>query len=96
MLFLAPTLESKIEWVEALGEVFSSLSYAKEQLVYGDAVDGDREEKPVSRKRSLKSVSIVPVKASCRSGGEGEMGSELDLSIRSSMLGDSDSNTSLV
>ena len=95
VLFLAPTLESKIEWVEALGEVFSSLSSCKEQLVYGDAVygdavDGDREVKLVGRKRSLKSVSIVPVKTSRRS-----MGSELDLSIRSSMFGDTDSNTSL-
>ncbi len=89
VIFLAPSLQNKIEWVEAIGEVLSALTLIREQLVYGDADDGGVV---VTKRRSLKAVSIVPfVKTSRRSGdGVSVSGSELDMSIRSSMLNDSE------
>ncbi len=92
MVFLAPSLPCKIEWLEAIGDVLSALSMEREQLVYGDVVEGTEGRVFVTRKRSLKAVSIVPcVKTSHKSESESD-NSELDLSIRSSMLNDSQSS----
>ena len=98
-MFRADSLQSKIEWLEAIGTLLSQLSSVSEQLVYGDAglsPESELKDISISRKRSLKSVSIIPVvKTPRRSLGTENIGDgslqegDLDLSIRSSMLGDS-------
>lgn len=93
VVFLAPSRQCKIEWLEAIGNVLSALSKEREHLVYGDAVEGTEGRVSVTRKRSLKAVSIVPcVKKTSHKKESSESTSELDLSIRSSMLNDSESS----
>ena len=98
-IFRADSLQSKIEWLETIGTVLSQLSSVTEQLVYGDAglsPESEVKDKSMSRKRSLKSVSIIPIVKTPRQSldtedkGNGSFQTgDLDLSIRSSMLGDS-------
>ena len=57
-IFIASTIDSKIEWVEALQKVLSQCSLNKPPVG--------------SRSRALKSVSVTPIKSSQSRSGTGE------------------------
>jgi len=82
IVFIAPTLQSKVDWIEATSNAFSTLF--KENKISNDSGKN-------SKRRSLKSVSIVPIALN----HSHETSSLMDISIRSSMLEDS-TNSSIV
>lgn len=102
--FVASTLQSKIDWVEAIQKVLSgytTLTPVRSRHATKDTPrSGGRELNPRSGGRELKAVSIVPVTTPLKVGGGPNMsaneGSDLDLSVRSSMLNSSSSDASFI
>ena len=102
LCFIAGSLQSKIEWVEAIQKVLTDHTCPPGHR-------GTKEPSPCTPKgggaRELKAVSIVPISTPIRtpqnqggvsghtllvvSGGAGAGNESMELSIRSSMMGDS-------
>lgn len=100
LCFMTSSLQSKIDWVEAIQNVLTTHTCPPPTKHVG------KESSP-TRTRELKSVSIVPISTPQKQSGSGggtrfspdcnqgtafvvsAEGSELDLSIRSSMLNSS-------
>ena len=112
IVFIARNVQSKDEWLKAIGNVLASHSIPQ-QMDNGEGIDCRSDVSPTTAKE-LKSVSIIPVRVDsqksaidedvlvtptppCRRSKRNTSDrQDLDLSIRSSMFDSSPSDTSFI